>query len=117
VAWITLVPWSHAPTHPNHLGHQLPERSGTVFGYQVVLRRNTGYTAARRFGVFLRPGPATAELAACLPKADTLVGASALLLPVAVDGTTHMLVCASNISDNMERFVRSVSNGLAKISR
>ncbi len=84
--------------------HQLPERSGSIFGYQVAFcYRNTAlYGGTALFGVLYglaRDGKV--RQLAWLKKPIPWWMFVLLLLPMAVDGTTHMLGLRDNMMDNM----------------
>jgi uncharacterized membrane protein/glutaredoxin len=82
--------------------HQLPERSGTVFGYQVAFcYRNTAlYGGTFAFGLLYG-----VALRGRLPRLRWLKkplpwwGAVLLVLPMAVDGFTHMLGLRDSMLD------------------
>jgi uncharacterized membrane protein len=82
--------------------HQLPERAGTVFGYQVAFcYRNTAlYGGTFLFGLLY-----WAALRGKLPGLRWLMtplpwwGAVLFVLPMAVDGITHMLGLRDNMMD------------------
>ncbi|MFL5732456.1 MAG: DUF2085 domain-containing protein [Chloroflexia bacterium] len=90
--------------------HQLPERAGTVFGYQVAFcYRNTAlYGGTFFFGLLY-----AAALSDKWPRLRWMKtpipwwGAALLVLPMAVDGMTHLL----GLRDNMANMVADPSFG------
>ena len=85
--------------------HQLPERAGTVFGYQVAFcYRNTAlYGGTFLFGLLY--GAALRDRLPGLGWLKTPIpwwGAVLLVLPMAVDGTTHLLGLRDDMMDMSE---------------
>src|SRR5207253_1474741 len=95
--------------------HQLPERAGTVFGYQVAFCfRNTAlYGGTFLFGLLYG-----AALRGRLPGLGWLKtpipwwGAVLLVMPMAVDGMTHLLGLRDDMMDMSDPTFGSFSPGL-----
>ena len=85
--------------------HQLPERAGSVMGYQVAFcYRNTAlYGGAALFGVLFALGRDNrASWLAWLKKPISWPWLVLLLVPLAADGITHMLGLRDNPMDMMD---------------